>query len=84
MNFMALGPNGVANLQTTLSTSSGGNAETPIPTPHHPITCSSALRLEEDGTFACEHAQVPPGDIRTQQCLDHTIALLLIELSQSL
>ena len=84
MNFMALGPNGVANLQTTLSTSSSGNAETPIPTPHHPITCSSELRLEEDGTFACEHTVVPPGDIRTQQCLDHTIALLLIELSQSL
>jgi hypothetical protein len=26
----------------------------------------------------------PPGDTRTQLCLDHTVALLLIELSQAL
>lgn len=84
MNYMALGPHGTANLQATLSTSSSGNIGLPVPAPHHPITCSTTLRLEEDGTFACEHTEVPPGDIRTQQCLDHTIALLLIELSQLL
>lgn len=83
MSFAALGLDGVVNLQATLSTSSASEFTEPV-RPHHPITCGSRLRLEEDGTFACEHTEVPPGDVRTQQCLDHTIALLLIELSQSL
>jgi len=29
-------------------------------------------------------ASVPPGDYRTQSCLDHTVALLLMELVQNL
>jgi hypothetical protein len=42
------------------------------------------LRFEEDGTFACGHTSVPPGDYRTQSCLDHTVALLLMELVANL
>jgi hypothetical protein len=83
VNFAALGVDGAVNLQSTLSTSSVIEQGEPV-RPHHPITCPSELTLEEDGTFSCEHASVPPGDVRTQLCLDHTVALLLIELSQSL
>lgn len=83
MNFTALKAHGIVNLQATLSTASATDITEPV-RPHHPITCGSQLRLEEDGTFACEHTAVPPGDVRTQQCLDHTIALLLIELSHNL
>jgi hypothetical protein len=83
MNFTALGMERPVNLQSTLSSSSVIEQAEPT-RPHHPITCPTDLRLEEDGTFSCEHASVPPGDVRTQLCLDHTVALLLIELSQTL
>lgn len=83
VNFAALGMEGAMNLQSTLSSSSVIEQSEPT-RPHHPITCSTELRLEDDGTFACEHTSVPPGDVRTQLCLDHTVALLLIELVQSL
>jgi hypothetical protein len=72
------------NLQATLSLSSVSGPEEQVVTPHHPITCSSSLRYEEDGSFACNHTAVPPGDRRTQSCLDHTIALLLLELVEQL
>jgi hypothetical protein len=76
---------GTINLQATLA---GASAMNPLPggTPilHHPISCQTELRLEEDGTFACEHAIAPPGDMRTQFCIDHSVALLLIELARAL
>lgn len=66
------------NLQLTLATA---NATTPTSgRPHHPIACASVLHLDEDGTFGCEHAEVPAGDQRTQGCIDHSIAILLLEL----
>ena len=66
------------NLKATLSSSSSGIGEPPPG--HHPITCSSStLELAEDGTLTCDHAQVPPDDPRTQACIDHSIAILLIE-----
>lgn len=66
------------NLQATLSSTSV--SDTPY-YPHHPITCTTKLRLEEDGTLACEHTSVPPTDSRTQACLNHSIAILLLELA---
>jgi|GraSoiStandDraft_4_1057263.scaffolds.fasta_scaffold2972444_2 hypothetical protein len=75
----------VVNLQATLSSASataGPDASTVLP--HHPITCPSDLRLEPDGTLACQHSTAPSGDGRTQSCLNHSLALLLIELAQSL
>jgi hypothetical protein len=84
VNLAVRAPGGDLNLQATLSLSSAAGPEEPIVKPHHPITCSSPLRFEEDGTFACGHAEVPPGDVRTQSCLDHTVALLLLELCQNL
>jgi hypothetical protein len=84
MNLAVRSDRGELNLQATLSLSSAtGPEEAPV-RPHHPITCSSTLRLEDDGTFACRHASVPPGDARTQSCIDHTVALLLLELVHEL
>lgn len=78
-------PNGVGgiNLQATLS---AGSAETgPNPTlPHHPITCQGSLALEEDGVMSCDHAKTLPRDIRTQHCVNQSVAILLIELARSL
>jgi hypothetical protein len=49
--------------------------------PHHPIACrEDRLWLDPDGRMGCEHGQVPAGDPRTQACLDHSVAILLIEL----
>lgn len=78
MTFYAQDAGGSFNLQATLATSSA--VSDPPVAPHHPVTCSTVLSFTEDGTFACEHAQVPAGDHRTQHCIDHSIALLLIEL----
>lgn len=68
------------NLQATLSSSSAtGTGYTGIP--HHPITCPSELRYYEDGSFECAHAKVPADDGRTQACVIHSVALLLIEIA---
>ena len=73
------------NLQATLSSASaGGNDGMIAVNPHHPITCSSELQLDIDGRFRCEHTEVPGGDERTRLCVNHSLALLLIELAQSL
>ena len=74
----AIGPPSTINLQATLSSSSSGLGD-PV-APHHPITCSaSTLELGEDNSLACEHVRVPPGEPRTQACLDHSVAILLLE-----
>jgi len=79
------GRTNLMNLQATLSSSSAAhNEREPGAQPHHPITCSSQLRLEPDGTFTCDHAAVPGDDPRTRSCLNHSLALLLIELAQEL
>jgi hypothetical protein len=75
---------GAVNLQATLKSSTVPGLVTEPVHPHHPITCSSGLRLERDQAFSCEHATVPAGDGRTQACLDLSLAILLIELAQAL
>ncbi|MGH8973673.1 MAG: hypothetical protein ACRD0C_10780 [Acidimicrobiia bacterium] len=72
---------GDVNLQATLASASAGPGATG---PHHPITCRSDLRYEGDGTLRCEHASVPPDDLRTRWCVDHSVAVLLIELASLL
>ncbi len=84
MNLAVQAPSGELNLQATLSLSSATGPDETSVRPHHPITCASPLRYEDDGTFTCGHASVPPGDPRTQSCIDHTVALLILELSQEL
>jgi hypothetical protein len=69
------------NLQATLS-AANPPTDMDTPQPHHPLSCREELLwLEEDGRFGCEHAQVPPGDRRTQGAIDHSVAILLIELA---
>jgi hypothetical protein len=75
-------PGGGLKLQATLSSSSSGTGD--VLSPHHPITCNGDLRLEYDGSFRCDHSAAPPGDLRTQFCIDHSISLLLMELSAQL
>ena len=82
MNNAVLVAGGGLKLQATLSSSSSGTGETL--TPHHPITCNGDLRFEQDGSLCCTHSEAPPGDIRTQFCIDHSISLLLMELSANL
>ena len=82
MNHAVIVPGGSLKLQATLSSSSSGTGESL--SPHHPITCSGHLRLEHDGRLCCDHSAAPPGDIRTQFCIDHSISLLLMELSAAL
>lgn len=67
------------NLQATLSASSAGG-DSPVQGKHHPITCPEELELDEDG-LRCPHASVPADDERTLACVDHTVAILLIELA---
>ncbi|MGH9035421.1 MAG: hypothetical protein ACRD0O_06625 [Acidimicrobiia bacterium] len=83
LNFVH-GQGGTINLQATLSSSSAGSAMAEVGRPHHPITCPTELRLETDGTFACAHSAAPAGDTRTQSCINHSVAVLLIELAQQL
>jgi hypothetical protein len=66
-------------LQSTISASTSADGGQYIP--HHPITCTSKLFFEEDGSFGCEHTVVPPDDPRTAACLRHSIALMIIELA---
>jgi hypothetical protein len=83
LTFILAQPDPV-NLQATLSSSSAGTPPAEIVQPHHPITCPTELRLEDDGAFACQHASAPSGDLRTRSCINHSVALLLIELAQEL
>ena len=81
---MAWVPAGTFKLQAVLSSFSADPRPEHAIYPHHPITCGGELRLEPDGAFACEHSLAPSGDPRTQSCLNHSLALLLIELAQHL
>jgi hypothetical protein len=84
MNVLTNGRDGAVNLQATLAASSATGTRDPFVLPHHPITCAGRLAYGDDGSFCCEHSAAPPGDVRTQYCIDHSIALLLIELSRHL
>lgn len=74
---------GQVNLQATLSAASAVSSP-PNYYPHHPICCQTELRLEEDNSFSCAHLTVPPDDPRTHSIIDHSIAMLLIELAARL
>jgi hypothetical protein len=68
----------MTSLQANLAamTSMGGY----MVSPHHPISCmNGGLAYHEDGSFECDHAEVPPDDQRTQAALDSTVAILLFE-----
>ena len=68
-----------SQLQSTISAATSGTGELPEGVIHHPITCSSTLRLNDEGVFSCEHFSVPPDDVRTKACTIHSFCFLLIE-----
>ena len=72
-----------ASLQGMLAASSAGTSEISV-VPHHPITCQTPLRFHDDGRLSCEHATAPPGECRTQFCVQHSVAVLLLELANDL
>jgi hypothetical protein len=78
------GRSGNVDLQATLRSATEGTQEAGEVGSHHPIACNSELRFEPDGTLVCEHAVAPVGDIRTQHCLNLSLAVLLMELAQRL
>lgn len=70
---------GAINLQATLSASSAGAGSWE---PHHPITCTGELEFDtEAGEFRCPHLGVPIGEERTVYALQHSMAILIIELA---
>lgn len=81
-SFIPGGGNSSPQLQSTIAAATASSVADVFP--HHPIVCSDKLYYEEDGTFRCEHAVSPPDNVRTQQCLTHSMALLLIELAMQL
>lgn len=72
----------IPQLQSTISAATS-NGQSDI-SPHHPITCQGKIYYEEDGTFSCDHASAPPDNMRSNQCVTHSLALLIIELAMSL
>ena len=84
MNVVAFNRPSLMNLQATLSSCSATGDEEATVRPHHPITCTSDLRLEPDGSLFCDHAEAPADDQRTRSCLNHSLALLLMELALDL
>ena len=68
------------SIQPALASESTGSRWPPME-PHHPITCRGPLWFYEDERFACEHVTVPPDDPRTKAALNHTVAVLLLELA---
>lgn len=70
------------HLQSTCSAATSGGT-LPPGVMHHPITCTSKLYYEEDGSFSCEHYTMPPDDPRTKSCVNHSIVLLIVELAMS-
>lgn len=73
------GDSSASQLQSTISAATSGIGELPPGVTHHPITCTNRLGFDEDGIFSCSHNQVPADDPRTKACLNHSLALLIIE-----
>lgn len=83
MSFI-MGGNALVNLQATISAATAGNSEQEMVLPHHPITCTQGLYYDEEGELSCDHAKSPKGNKRTQASLNHSMAILLVELASKL
>lgn len=71
---------GSLNLQGTLSSATADTVLAgTIKGPHHPISCSGQLYIDEDNGIRCDHATAPPDNPRNQAIFDATIAILLFE-----
>jgi hypothetical protein len=80
VNGVILQGRNLVDLQRTLATATWG---VDTVAPHHPICCSDELRYD-DVEFSCPHASVPADEPRTVGCIQHSIALLIIELATHL
>lgn len=47
--------------------------------PHHPLTCATELRLNEDMSMECDHSKAAPDNVRTRAAVTHSIAILILE-----
>jgi hypothetical protein len=83
MSFI-MGGNALVNLQATISAATAGQPDYEAVLPHHPITCTAGLFFDEEGELYCDHAKAPKGDKRTQSGLNHSMAILLLELASQL
>lgn len=82
--FAPTNPDGKINLQATIA-SATSTVGWEIVTPHHPIVCNAGeLFYDEDGVLSCEHVKPEKGDGRTQQAVNHSVAMLLFELASKL
>lgn len=82
MSYFITAQNGV-NLQATIASCTAIGGEEVV-LPHHPITCTGGLYFDEDGDLSCDHAKAPHNNKRTQACVNHSVAVLLIELGSQL
>ncbi len=82
MTGMAAGNRPGGTLQAALASASASYLQAKV-TPHHPIVCPDQLAFHPDGRLTCTHAEVPPGDERTRFCVDHSVALLIVELGRT-
>lgn len=83
MSFI-MGGNAHVSLQATISAATSGTEGQVTVLPHHPITCTQGLYFDEEGELYCDHAKSGKGDKRTQAALNHSMAILLIELASKL
>lgn len=84
MSFFMPVHNQAVQLQSTCSAATAGCSTNPENMVHHPITCTGNLAYDEDGSLSCDHQKMEPDDPRTQAVLNHSMALLIIELAMSL
>lgn len=71
------------NLQATVSAATAMASSEPqvgLKGYHHPITCGSNIALDEDGSMRCEHATASSDNLRNQDAINASIAILLFEL----
>jgi hypothetical protein len=70
------------NLQSTVAAATADNSLAgEFSGPHHPITCSGQICVDEDNTIRCEHSKSPPKHPRNQACFDCSIAILIMEIA---
>lgn len=80
-----MGTNATVNLQATLSATTAGTGEGQVLIlPHHPLVCGAGIYFDEEGDFSCDHAKAPHKDRRTQAALNHSLAILIVELASKL
>lgn len=66
----------MTDLQVILSS---GSCQPYNGTTHHPITCKENLVFGEDNSLSCPHDTVTADDVRLNNCICHSIAVLIFQ-----